>query len=99
MKLKVKTNKNSYSVIVGKNLCSKIDKIILNERIRSQKFLLIYDSKVPTQMIKSILRRFYKKEIRQPFRKPTTNSLRNVRNALYGVNSLVASARTVIVIV
>ena len=63
MKLKVKTNKNSYSVIVGKNLCSKIDKIIFNERIRSQKFLLIYDSKVPTQMIKSILRRFNKKEI------------------------------------
>ena len=61
--IKSQTNKNSYSVIVGKNLCSKIDKIIFNERIRSQKFLLIYDSKVPTQMIKSILRRFNKKEI------------------------------------
>ena len=63
MKLKVKTNKNSYSVIVGKNLCSKIDKIIFNERIRSKKFLLIYDSKVPTQMIKSIVRRFNNEEI------------------------------------
>ena len=63
MKLKVKTNVKNYSVIVGKNLHSKIDKIILNERIFSQKFLLVYDSKVPTQMIKSILSRFNNKRI------------------------------------
>ena len=62
MKLKVKTNVNNYSVIIGKNLCSKIDKIILEEKIYSQKFLLIYDSKVPNQMIKSILKRFNKKK-------------------------------------
>ena len=60
MKLKVKTNKNNYSIIIGKNLCSKIYKIILNERIYSQKFLLVYDSKVPAQMIKSIISRFNK---------------------------------------
>ena len=63
MKLKVKTNINNYSVIIGKNLCSKINKIILEEKIYSQKFLLVYDSKVPNQMIKSILRRFDKKKI------------------------------------
>ena len=63
MKLKVKTNINSYSVIIGKNLCSRISKIILDERIYSQKFLLIYDSRVPTRMIKSILSRFNKKII------------------------------------
>ena len=60
MKLKVKTNKNNYSIIIGKNLCSKIYKIILNERMYSQKFLLVYDSKVPSQMIKSIINRFNK---------------------------------------
>ena len=60
MKLKVKTNKNNYSIIIGKNLCSKIYKIILNERMYSQKFLLVYDSKVPAQMIKSIISRFNK---------------------------------------
>ena len=58
MKLKIKTNINNYSVIIGKNLCSKINKLISNERIYSQKFLLVYDSKVPTQMIKSIKNRF-----------------------------------------
>ena len=63
MKLKVKTNKNNYSIIIGKNLCSKINKIILNERIYSQKFLLVYDSKVPAQMIKSIISRFKKDKI------------------------------------
>ena len=63
MKLKVKTNKNNYSIIIGKNLCSKIYKIILNERIYSQKFLLVYDSKVPAQMIKSIISRFNKDKI------------------------------------
>jgi len=63
MKLKVKTNKNNYSIIIGKNLCSKIYKIILNERMYSQKFLLVYDSKVPTQMIKSIISRFNKDKI------------------------------------
>ena len=63
MKLKVKTNINNYSVIIGKNLCSKISKIILDEGIHSQKFLIVYDSKVPTQMIKSILSRFNKKKI------------------------------------
>ena len=63
MKLKVKTNKNNYSIIIGKNLCSKIYKIILNERMYSQKFLLVYDSKVPTQMIKSIISRFNKNKI------------------------------------
>ena len=63
MKLKVKTNINNYSVIVGKNLCSRINKIAFDERIYSQKFLLVYDSKVPTQMIKSIVSRFNKKII------------------------------------
>ena len=63
MKLKIKTNINNYSVIIGKNLCSKIDKMILNERIYSQKFLLVYDSKVPTQMIKSIIGGFKKKRV------------------------------------
>ena len=63
MKLKVKTNKNNYSIIIGKNLCTKIYKIILNERMYSQKFLLVYDSKVPTQMIKSIISRFNKDKI------------------------------------
>jgi len=60
MKLKVKTNINNYSIIIGKNLCSKIYKIILKERIYSQKILLVYDSKVPAQMIKSIISRFNK---------------------------------------
>jgi len=63
MKLKVKTNINNYSIVIGKNLCSKINKIILNERIYSQKFLLVYDSKVPTQMIKSVISRFNKNRI------------------------------------
>ena len=63
MKLKVKTNLNNYSVIIGKNLCSKINKMILNERIYSQKYLLVYDSKVPSQMVKSILSKFNKKKI------------------------------------
>ena len=60
MKLKVKNNISNYSIIIGKNLCSKINKIILNERINSQKFLFIYDSKVPAKMIKSIISRFNK---------------------------------------
>ena len=63
MKLKVKTSINNYSVIVGKNLCSKINKIILKERIYSQKFLLVYDSKVPAQMIRSIVSKFSKRRI------------------------------------
>ena len=63
MKIKVQTNLNNYSIIIGKNLCSKINKIILNERINSQKFLLIYDSKVPAQMIKSIISKFNKNRI------------------------------------
>ena len=65
MKLKVKTNINNYSIIIGKNLCSKIYKIILNERMYSQKFLLVYDSKVPAQMIKSIISRFNKDIIKK----------------------------------
>ena len=63
MKLKIKTSKNNYSVIIGKNICSKINQMILNERIYSQKFLLVYDSKVPIKMIKSIVSRFNKKKI------------------------------------
>ncbi len=63
MKLKIKTNSNNYSVIIGKNLCSKLNRIILSERIYSQKFLLVYDSKVPVQMIKSIVSKFHKKKI------------------------------------
>ena len=55
MKLKVKTKINNYSVIVGKNLCSKVNKIISNERIYSKRFLLVYDSKVQVKMINSIL--------------------------------------------
>ena len=65
MKLKVKTNISDYPVIIGKNLSSKIYQIILNERIYSEKFLLVYDSKVPTQMIKSIVSKFNKKKNRE----------------------------------
>ena len=50
-------------MIVGKNLCSKVSKIISNERIYSKKFLLIYDSNVPTRMIQSIVNTFNKKRI------------------------------------
>ena len=42
---------------------SSKNKIILDERIYSQKFLLVYDSKVPAQMIKSIVSRFNKDKI------------------------------------
>ena len=63
MKLKVKTKINNYSVIVGKNLCLKIDKLILKERIYPQKFLLVYDSKVPAKMIGSIVSKFSKERI------------------------------------
>ena len=63
MKLKVKTKINTYSVVVGKNLCSKVNKIISNERIHSKKFLLVYDSKVPAKMVNTILNRFNKKRI------------------------------------
>ena len=63
MKLKIETNINNYSVIIGKNICSKINQMILNEKIYSQKFLLVYDSKVPIKMIKSIINRFNKKKV------------------------------------
>ena len=63
MKLKVKTKINSYSVVVGENLCSKVNKIISNERIYSKRFLIVYDSKVPAKMVNSILNKFNKKRI------------------------------------
>ena len=61
--LKVKNKLNNYSVVIGKNLCSKINKIILKKKIYSRKFLLVYDSKVPIQMVKTILSKFDMKKI------------------------------------
>ncbi len=63
MKLKIKTNTNNYSVIIGKNISSKINRILLKEKIFSQKFLFVYDSKVPAKMIGSIVSKFNKKKV------------------------------------
>ncbi len=62
-KLNVKTKQNSYPVIIGKNIISKIQSILNYNKIFFQKCLIVYDDKVPLEKLKKLKKNIKKENI------------------------------------
>ena len=60
IKFLVKTNTDTYPIIIGSNLVNNFSKLLNNNKITFDKCLLVIDKKVPNNMI-SILKKTLKK--------------------------------------
>ena len=61
IKLKIKTKAQQYSIIIGSNISINISKIIRDNLINPNKFLLIIDKNVPKKIISKIKKSLNKK--------------------------------------
>ena len=61
IKLKVSTNSQKYSIIIGNNILNKINKILKESSISFNQCLLVIDKNVPKNLVKSALKIFTKK--------------------------------------
>ena len=61
-KIKIKTNTQKYSIIVGFDVISKIKKIIYENSIEFKKCLLIVDKKVPKKFINIVRKKLQSKK-------------------------------------
>ncbi len=62
-KIVINTQSQKYPIIIGKNLISKIYRIIENNSIKFKKCLLIIDNNVPKKMVSKIKKSLKKKEV------------------------------------
>ena len=56
IKLKVDANSQKYSVIIGNNILSKINKFLKESSISFNQCLLVVDKNVPKNLVKNTLR-------------------------------------------
>ena len=56
IKLKVNTNSGKYSIIIGNNILSKINKFLNESSISFNQCLLVVDKNIPKNFIKSALK-------------------------------------------
>ena len=56
IKLRVITNSQKYSIIIGKNILSKINKFLKKSSISFNQCLLVVDKNIPKNFIKSALK-------------------------------------------
>ena len=56
IKLKVSTNSQKYSIIIGNNILNKINKFLKESSINFNQCLLVVDKNVPKNLIKSTLK-------------------------------------------
>ena len=56
IKLKVSTNSQKYSIIIGNNILNKINKFLTESSISFNQCLLVIDKNVPKNLVKSTLK-------------------------------------------
>ena len=56
IKLKVSTNSQKYSIIIGNNILKKINKFLKENSINFNQCLLVIDKNVPKNLIKDALK-------------------------------------------
>jgi 3-dehydroquinate synthase len=56
IKLKVNTNSQKYSIIIGNNILNKINKILKESSINFNQCLLVIDKNVPRNLVKDIMK-------------------------------------------
>ena len=59
--IKIKTNSKNYSIIIGRNLIGKIDKILTKSKIDFEKCLIVADKNIPNRFKKVLYKKLRKK--------------------------------------
>tara|TARA_Y100000590_G_scaffold316102_2_gene357479 strand:- start:57 stop:1160 length:1104 start_codon:yes stop_codon:yes gene_type:complete len=62
-KIKVNTSTKKYSILIGRNLISKIDKILIDYKISFEKCLIIFDKNIPHKFKKVLNDKLKSKKI------------------------------------
>tara|TARA_Y100000741_G_scaffold292632_1_gene232890 strand:- start:609 stop:1715 length:1107 start_codon:yes stop_codon:yes gene_type:complete len=62
VKLNVKTSSHKYSIIIGKNLCSKITQLLKTNKINYKKIFIIIDRNVPKSFVSALKKSLSKKK-------------------------------------
>ena len=60
-KITISTANSKYEILIGSNLINKLDKILKSKLPKSEKYLIVFDSKVPFKMIKKLKQKIKKK--------------------------------------
>ncbi len=84
IKLKINTNSQTYPIIIGSNLISKVQKIFDNNFIKFKKSLIIIDSNVPKKFIANLKKNLKNKEVHIHFFKASekNKNQRSIDNIL-----------------
>ena len=61
--IKIKTNSKNYSIIIGRNLIGKIDKILTKSKIDFEKCLIVADKNIPNRFKKVLYKKLRKKKL------------------------------------
>ena len=62
-KIEVKTNTGKYPIYIGTNILNKIKSIFNQRKIKSEKFLIIFDNKINKKYKSLITKKLSKKKI------------------------------------
>ncbi len=62
-KINIKTTTKNYSILIGRNLINKIDKIIIDHKITFEKCLIVVDKNIPIKFKKILYERLKKKKL------------------------------------
>ncbi len=62
-KIRIKTNTKNYSILVGRNLLNKIDKILSDSNITFKKCLIVADKNIPYAFKKTLFKKLKSKKI------------------------------------
>ena len=60
-KINIKTTTKNYSILIGRNLINKIDKIIIDHKITFEKCLIVVDKNIPIKFKKILYEKLKKK--------------------------------------
>ena len=62
-KIKVNTNTKNYSILIGRNLINKIDKILISNKISLEKCLIVTDKNIPNKFKKVLYKKLKLKKL------------------------------------
>ena len=84
-KIIISTANSKYEILIGSNLIKKLDKILKSKLPKSEKYLIVFDSKVPFKMIKKLKQKIKKKVILYKFSSSEKNKDQHNVNKLLTV--------------
>ena len=84
-KIIISTANSKYEILIGSNLINKLDKILKSKLPESEKYLIVFDSKVPFKMIKKLKQKIKKKVILYKFSSSEKNKDQHNVNKLLTV--------------